>query len=36
VELENEEASQKEIDRQKKEADNLEVARQKNMKTFQP
>jgi hypothetical protein len=36
VKLENEEASQKEIDRQKKEADNLEVTRQKNMKTFQP
>jgi hypothetical protein len=36
VKLENEEAPQKEIDRQKKAADNLEVARQKNMKTFRP
>jgi hypothetical protein len=36
VKLENEEASQKEIDRQKREADNLEMARQKNMRTFQP
>jgi hypothetical protein len=36
VKLENAEASQKEIDRQKSEADKLETARQKNMKTFQP
>jgi len=36
VKLENEEASQKEIDWQKSEADKLETARQKKMKTFQP
>ena len=34
--LEGQEDLQKEIGRQKKEADNLEVARQKNRKTFRP
>ncbi len=34
--LEGREDLQKEIERQKKEADNLEVARQKNRKTFRP
>ena len=34
--LEKQEAPQKEIDRQKREVDNLEVARQKNKKTFRP
>ncbi len=36
VKLEEQEAPQKEIDHQKKRADNLEVARQKNRKTFRP
>jgi hypothetical protein len=36
VKLEGQEDLQKEIDRQKKETDNLEVARQKNRKTFRP
>lgn len=36
VKLEEEEAPQKEIERQKKEADDLEALRQKNKKTFQP
>ncbi len=36
VKVENEGAPQKEIDRQKKEADNLEVVRQKNVETFRP
>ena len=36
VKLEGQEDLQKEIDRQKKETDNLEVARQKNRKTFLP
>jgi hypothetical protein len=36
VKLEEQEDLQKEIDRQKKETDNLEVARQKNRKTFRP
>jgi hypothetical protein len=36
VKLENEEAPQKEIDWRKKEADELEVARQINQKTFRP
>ncbi len=36
VKLERQEDLQKEIDRQKKETDNLEVARQKNRKTFRP
>jgi hypothetical protein len=34
--LEGQEDLQKEIERQRKEADNLEVARQKNRKTFRP
>lgn len=34
--LEAQEAPQKEIERQKKEADKLELARQKNRKTFRP
>jgi hypothetical protein len=36
IKLEGQEDLQKEIERQKKEADNLEVARQKNRKTFRP
>jgi hypothetical protein len=36
VKLEKEEAPQKEIDRNKKEADSLELARQINQKTFRP
>ncbi len=36
VKLEGREDLQKEIERQKKEADNLEVARQKNRTTFRP
>jgi len=36
VKLEGKDDLQKEIERQKKEADNLEVARQKNRKTFRP
>ncbi len=36
VKLERQEDPQKEIERQKKEAENLEVARQKNRKTFRP
>ncbi len=36
VKLEGQEDLKKEIERQKKEADNLEVARQKNRKTFRP
>jgi len=36
VKLEEQEDAQKEIDRQKKETDNLEGARQKNRKTFRP
>jgi len=36
IKLEGQEDSQREIERQKKEADNLEVARQKNRKTFRP
>ncbi|HEY4682231.1 MAG TPA: hypothetical protein VIH17_03165 [Candidatus Acidoferrales bacterium] len=36
VKLEGQEDRQKEIERQKKEAGNLEVARQKNRKTFRP
>jgi hypothetical protein len=36
VKLEGQEVSQKEIERQKKEADNLEVAQLKNRKTFRP
>jgi hypothetical protein len=34
--LEGQEDAQREVERQKKEADNLEVARQKNRKTFRP
>jgi hypothetical protein len=34
--LEGQEDLQKETERQKKEADNLELARQKNRKTFRP
>ncbi len=36
VKLEGQEDLQKETERQKKEADNLEVAREKNRKTFRP
>jgi hypothetical protein len=36
VKLDEEQAPQKEIDRQKKVADDLDTARQKNMKTFRP
>ena len=36
VKLDKEQAPQKEIDRQKKVADDLDIARQKNMKTFRP
>lgn len=36
VKLEKEQAPQKEIDRQKKEADDLEAVRLKNQKTFRP
>jgi hypothetical protein len=36
IKLEGQEDSQKEIDRQKKETDDLEAARQKNQKTFRP
>jgi hypothetical protein len=36
IKLEDQEEPQKEIDRQKKEADDLEAARQKNRKTFRP
>jgi len=36
IKLEGQEDPQKEIDRQKKEADDLEVARQKNRKVFRP
>lgn len=36
VKLEKEQAPQKEIDRQKKEADNLEAVRLKNQRTFRP
>lgn len=36
VKLDEEQAPQKEIDRQKKVADDLDIARQKNMKTFRP
>jgi hypothetical protein len=36
VRLDQEEAPQREIDRKKKEADDLEVARQANQKTFRP
>jgi hypothetical protein len=36
VKLEKEQAPQKEIDRQKKEVDDLDIARQKNRKTFRP
>jgi hypothetical protein len=34
--LAKEQAPQKEIDRQKKEVDDLDIARQKNMKSFRP
>lgn len=36
VRLDKQEAPQKEVDRQKKEADDLEATRQKNQKTFRP
>lgn len=36
VKLDEQQAPQKEIDRQKKVADDLDIARQKNMKTFRP
>lgn len=36
VRLDKKEAPQKEIERQTKEADDLEIARQKSKKTFQP
>jgi hypothetical protein len=36
VKLDKEQAPQKEIDRQKKAADDLDIARLKNMKTFRP
>ena len=36
IKLEGQEDSQKEIDRQKKETDDLEAARQKNRKIFRP
>ena len=36
IKLESQEEPQKEIDRQKKETDDLEAARQKNQKTFRP
>jgi hypothetical protein len=36
VKLEEQEGPQREAERQKKEADDLEVARQKNQKTFRP
>jgi hypothetical protein len=36
VKLDEEQAPQKEIDRQKKVADDLDIARQKNMKSFRP
>jgi hypothetical protein len=36
IKLEGQEVPQKEIDRQKKETDDLEAARQKNRKTFRP
>jgi hypothetical protein len=36
VRLDQEEAPQKEIDRKKKEVDDLEVAREANQKTFRP
>lgn len=36
VKLDEEQAPQKEIERQKKVADDLDIARQKNMKTFRP
>jgi hypothetical protein len=36
VKLAKEQAPQKEIDRQKKEVDDLDIARQKNIKTFRP
>jgi hypothetical protein len=36
IKLEGEEDRQKEIERQQEEADDLEVARQKNRKTFRP
>jgi hypothetical protein len=36
VKLEGQEDRQKEIERQKKEADDLEAAREKNRKTFRP
>jgi hypothetical protein len=36
VKLEKQEAPQKEIDRQKKEVDDLDIARQKNKETFRP
>jgi hypothetical protein len=36
LKLDKEEAPQKEIDRRKSEADTLETARQKNMKSFRP
>jgi hypothetical protein len=36
IKLEGQEDPQKEIDRQKKETDDLEAARQKNRKMFRP
>jgi hypothetical protein len=36
VELERQEAPQKEVQRAKREADDLEVERQKNIKTLRP
>ena len=36
VRLDKQEAPQKEVDRQKKQADDLEATRQKNQKTFRP
>ena len=36
VKLDKEQAPQREIDRQKKEVDDLDIARQKNMKSFRP
>jgi hypothetical protein len=36
VKLAKEQAPQKEIDRQKKEVDDLDIARQKNIKSFRP
>ena len=36
VKLDKEQAPQREIDREKKEVDDLDIARQKNMKSFRP